>query len=175
VGGRGLGALDEALAIVGQQGDHLTRALARLDATLTMAPAEAAALCAQLGAEADAAEHSAVAMRARLMRLDHLRHANDLAAERAEIDAVAALLDSVEPADMYLPEAWWILAQARDQLGDTAGADAALARGHAWVVERALPNLPQPDEPRPARAGGSTPRPARARDRRGGGRRITAR
>ncbi|HWI10933.1 MAG TPA: BTAD domain-containing putative transcriptional regulator [Burkholderiaceae bacterium] len=144
LGGTGQGALDEALAIVGPQGDHLVRMLARLDATLTMAPTEAATICAQLGVEADAAEHSAAAMRARLMRLEHLHRGDALDAERGELDAVVALLDAVEPADMYLPEAWWIVAQACDRLGDARAADAALARGHAWVVERALPNVPAP-------------------------------
>ncbi len=144
LGGSGQAALDEALAIVGPQGDHLVRMLVRLDATLTMPPGDAAEACARLGAEAEAAEHSAVAMRARLMRLDHLRRAGALADERAELAAVAALIDSVEPADMYLPQAWWIVAQAHDHLGASAASNAALARGHAWVVERALPNVPPP-------------------------------
>jgi DNA-binding SARP family transcriptional activator len=134
--------LDEAVAIIGPQGDHFVRMLATLDATLTLSATQGADICARIGAEAEAAEHSAVAMRARLMRLEHLRLGGALAEERAELEAVAALLDSVEPADMYLPQAWWVLAQAFDQLGDGAARNTALARGHAWIVERALPNVP---------------------------------
>jgi DNA-binding SARP family transcriptional activator/tetratricopeptide (TPR) repeat protein len=144
LGGSGEPELGEALEIVASQGDHLVRMLTRLDATLAMAPLTAADACATLRAEAEAVEHSAVAMRARLMRLAHLGAAQRLDAERDEIGAVAALIDAVQPADMYLPEAWWIVARAFDGVGAPEAAGQALASGHRWIVQCALPNVPAP-------------------------------
>ncbi|MEO7008071.1 MAG: AAA family ATPase, partial [Caldimonas sp.] len=100
--GSGEAAIETALAIVGPQGDHLVRMLVRLEATLALAPLEAAAACARLCSEAEATEHVAVAARARVMRIACLTRAAALAGERGELDAVAALIDRVQPTDMYL-------------------------------------------------------------------------
>jgi tetratricopeptide (TPR) repeat protein len=142
LGGSGVEGIAEALEIVGPQGDHLVRMLTRLEATLEMPADEAAEACAQLRREAEAVEHSAVAISARLRRIDRLRAGDALADDRTELEAVADLLPSITPADMYLPQAWWIVAQACDHLGDQARADDALAQAHGWIVQQALPNVP---------------------------------
>jgi DNA-binding SARP family transcriptional activator/tetratricopeptide (TPR) repeat protein len=142
--GTGAASLDKALALVETQGEHLVRMLVRLDAALTRAPLEAAAACQALRLEAETAEHAGVAMRARVLRIGALVQSGALAGERAEIDAVAALLDGVQPADTYQPEAWWLLSQAYDALADDAAAQAALVQAFEWLAERALPNVPAP-------------------------------
>ncbi len=49
----------------------------------------------------------------------------------------------VQPADLYLGEAWWIAAQVFDANGDGDDSLLALARGAQWVRRVALPSVPQ--------------------------------
>ena len=71
-------------------------------------------------------------------------------------------LRGVQPADLYLGQAWWLAAQVFDASGDGDQALMAVAQGAQWVRRTALPNVPeaefrrqlpaaQPDQPRLAR------------------------
>ena len=62
--------------------------------------------------------------------------------ERSAIDALAASLDTVQPADLYPPDAWWALHRAYLSLGHEHAADQALGAAWAWTVQRALPQVP---------------------------------
>jgi hypothetical protein len=109
-----------------------------------MAPDEALAACTLVLAEAEALQHDGVASRARVRRVQHwLRTGSVAPAERAALDSLGASLATVQPADLYPPEAWWALHRAYLALGDEAAADAALADGYGWAVRRALPQVPQ--------------------------------
>ena len=52
-----------------------------------------------------------------------------------------------KPADMYLPDAWWIAGQVFDACGATDEAMMALARGAHWIRQVALPNVPEAFRP----------------------------
>lgn len=133
------GALDGALAELGGA-DPLVRLLIELEATLDRDPDAAVAACDACIAQAERMEHLAVAMRARLLRLQHRSRAGTLAC--AEVDDAVERVRRIHPADTYFAEAWWIVARAYDTLGCTAPADAALREGFDWVAGRALPHVP---------------------------------
>jgi hypothetical protein len=48
----------------------------------------------------------------------------------------------VQPADLYIGQAWWLAAQVFDANGDGDQALMALAQGASWVRRTALPNVP---------------------------------
>ena len=52
-------------------------------------------------------------------------------------------LQGVQPADMYLPEAWWIAVQVFDACGASDEALQALASAAHWIRQVALPQVPE--------------------------------
>ena len=120
--------------------DPLTQMLLRLESTLSMAPADAVAACAELRDEAERHEHLAVGMRARLLELRHRTEAGLLA--RDQVEETAARLRRVHPADTYFGEAWWIVSRALDALAETDASDRALREAFDWVATRALLHVP---------------------------------
>jgi tetratricopeptide (TPR) repeat protein len=143
LGHAGRKTLAQALELLGPPSDPYNRMLAELDATLAMAPDEALAACAAVLAEAEALQHDGVASRARVLKLQHqLRGGGVEAVGREPLDALMASLATVQPADLYPPEAWWALHRAYLALGDEGAADEALASGYDWAVQRALPQVP---------------------------------
>ena len=120
--------------------DTLMRLLLAIESSLTLPPAEAAAACGALCAEAERMELLGIGMRARLVGLRHGIDAGHLAAT-AVADFVARL-EVCHPADTYLADAWWVAFRAFEALADAHAAEAALRRGHAWVAERARRHVP---------------------------------
>ncbi|HZV92787.1 MAG TPA: hypothetical protein VFF72_06185, partial [Caldimonas sp.] len=96
--------------------------------------------CAALADEAEGCEQLAIGMRARVIGLHHQTRAGTPG--KIDIDALAALLRERQPADTYLAEAWWIVAQAFDALDRPQDAEGALRHAFEWVIGRALPNVP---------------------------------
>ncbi len=124
---------------LGGRDAHMGLLLA-LEATLERPPDEAVAACARQIEVAMGVEQIAIALRGRVLRLRA-----EVAGGRVQVadaDDLAAQLAHLHPADTYLGEAWWVLVQARDALGDADGAAAALRHGWNWVVEGTLPNVP---------------------------------
>jgi hypothetical protein len=53
------------------------------------------------------------------------------------------MLEQTLPADLYLPEAWWIAIQAFDAVGAGDEAAMALALALRWIHQVALPQVPE--------------------------------
>lgn len=136
---RGAHSIEHALEELGDS-DPLTRMLARLEATLGEAPAEAADTCAALVEEAERHEHLAIGMRARVLHVRHRTAAGTVL--HAEVDDMVTRLRRCHPSDTYFAEAWWIAVRALDALADEPAANAALGEGFDWVAGRALPHVP---------------------------------
>jgi tetratricopeptide (TPR) repeat protein len=141
LGRNGEHSIEKALALLGERPDPIQHLLLRLEAARSLAPAEGAAACDALSREADGREHPAIAMHARVLRLDHLRAAQSLSEHDA--DDVAAALRTTHPSDSYLPAAWWSVVLAYRALERNAEADRALQGAWSWVVDGALPQVPE--------------------------------
>lgn len=103
--------------------------------------AEQALACADW---ADAHQHDALAVQARLVQIEGLLQAGQPAAAAAVADAVRARCRRGWPVyNTYLPELWWGLVQAWDAAGRTASADAMLHQARAWVLARAGRDMPE--------------------------------
>jgi DNA-binding SARP family transcriptional activator len=102
----------------------------------------AASQLAALREEARALEQVAVERCALAYETEALQRAGDVRAAAARARELAHVFDGWEPNSIYPPEAWLIAAQALAAAGDARAADAAAARGRAWVRDTALPNVP---------------------------------
>jgi DNA-binding SARP family transcriptional activator len=141
LGQREDGALMRAIDELGGDADPYVRMLAHLDAAMTLEPAQAIAACDRVQAEAEALEAQAVVLRAQLLRLAHLARGGAAPDPGAPARLSQALLEA-QPADLYPPEAWWILHRSCLALDDVASAGEMLQRGFDWVASRALPHVP---------------------------------
>jgi len=56
---------------------------------------------------------------------------------------LVAQLPQVQPADLYLAQAWWIAARVFNASGDTDAELLAQAHGTRWVRRQALPHVPE--------------------------------
>ncbi len=139
LGVRASNSIADALVELGD-GDPLSTMLAQLEATHALDPITAVAACDKLVDQAEAYEHLAIGMRARVLRVRSAIDAGTLVP--AQVEDVVARLRHCHPADTYHPEAWWIAVRAFDALADTPAADAALGVAFEWVAERALPHVP---------------------------------
>jgi hypothetical protein len=68
--------------------------------------------------------------------------AGEREAAAARFTDVQPALASLQPADLYLPEAWSIGHDVLAANGDASGAAALLARAVEWIEQTALPNVP---------------------------------
>lgn len=136
-------ALQQAQQILGDDGDRYMRMHVRLDLSQQRPPEEAAEICAAVQRTAAQLEYLGIAMRARLLRIDALRRAGDVARALPELRELLPQLADVQPADMYLPQAYWIAMQTFDAGGDAGAAGAALAHGVDWIRRTALPHVPE--------------------------------
>jgi hypothetical protein len=96
-------------------------------------------------------EFGGVAMKARLRRAQAQSRAGQTQEAAREMRELVEQLVQVQPADMYIGEAWWIAAEVFDANGDGDHSLLALARGAQWVRRVALPcmfKLPIPQKNR---------------------------
>ena len=107
-------ALDQALAILDRGDDAHVRMHALLDQSLELGPEEAVGRCDEVLQLARTLEFAGVAMRAGLLRAQSLHRAARPREAAVALRELLPQLDDVQPADMYLPEAWWIAVQAFD-------------------------------------------------------------
>ncbi len=132
VGGEGIGR--------GYVGLKLALEVAR-DLPLGAARAEAQAI----EVEAERREQFMLAAHAQLLRLELSRREPE--AETAElVPLVEALVARCEadglPPGLYAPEVWWTAAGAVQALDPARGAE-LLLRARAWILEHAMPQLPE--------------------------------
>ncbi|MBL8339831.1 MAG: AAA family ATPase [Rubrivivax sp.] len=145
--GRALGRsalprLREAMALLGERGDPYTRMVAELDESRELEPDLAARQCLRVADEADALEHFAAGMRARVLAVEAMLRGADPPAALPLAQEVRARLPDCAAGDFYAPEAMWIVQQALAAGGDPAGAAALLVQARAWVTRTALPHVP---------------------------------
>jgi tetratricopeptide (TPR) repeat protein len=144
---RALGPSDDAvrgriLALVDGAGEFKVRMHAMLDQTALLEPRAALARCDDVVRQASELEFIGVVARARLLRAASLHRAGAGGAAALELRALLPSLATVQPADMYLPEAWWIAVQVFDACGASDDAAMALAQGTRWIRQTALPHVP---------------------------------
>lgn len=141
-GQSGESRLQHALALLNHGGDPHTRMLALLDEAERLLPFEAVSSCDQVLRTATELEFGGIAMRAGLLRA-HALHRDGRSNEGADVlRRLLPRLATIQPADMYLPNAWWIAVQVFDACGLCDEATMALAQATRWVRQVALPNVP---------------------------------
>ena len=135
--------MQEALALLAGGGDPHVRMHALLEHVHgdrgTVAPQqydEVLQMAQQL-------EFAGVAVKAGLLRTLAQSRAGDTAGAATRMRELVAQLPQVQPADLYLAEAWWIAARVFDANGDDDDALLALAHGVQWVRREALPQVPE--------------------------------
>ena len=136
-------ALDQALALLDRGGDVHVRMQALLDQSFALDPEAAVMRCDEVLQLARRLEFTGVAMRAGLLRAQALHGAARPGEAAAALRELLPQLDLVQPADMYLPEAWWIAVQAFEAAGADDEALHALARATQWIRQVALPQVPE--------------------------------
>ncbi len=143
LGHPGESALHEALDILDRGGDLHVRMHALLDQAVELEPQAAVARCDEVLRMAGELEFAGVSMRAGLLRAGCLHRANRSDDAAVLLRELLPRLDSVHPADMYLPDAWWIAAQVFDACGASDDTMMALADGTRWIRQVALPQVPE--------------------------------
>jgi len=137
------GGLHCALDILSRGGDPHVRMQTLLDEAEQLDAALSVAKCDEVMRMAEALEFGGVTMRAGFLRALALHRDGRTAEGATQLHALLPRLDKVVPADMYLPDAWWIAVQVFDACGMGEDALMALARGTAWIRQVALPHVPQ--------------------------------
>ena len=92
---------------------------------------------------ASALEFAGVAMKARLLRAHALSRTGASDAAAAAMRELVPLLATVQPADLYFGQAWWLAAQVFEASGDGDQALMALAHGAQWVRRVACRTCPK--------------------------------
>jgi tetratricopeptide (TPR) repeat protein len=132
----------DALAMLGERGDVYMTMIVRLEAATSESAATALASCASVRDRAEQLEYLGIAVKARLWFARHLLRAGDARSALAALREVLPMLDEVQPADMFLPEAWLIAYEVFDSAGEPAAAIEALKRAVEWIEQSALPHVP---------------------------------
>ncbi len=143
LGQSGQATLDQALVILQQGGDVHRRMHALLEEATQRTPEAAAQRCAEVARMAQDIEFADVAMKATLMQAQALHQAQQSTAAAALLRECVPRLAEQQPAAMYLPQAWWTAAQVFDACGDTGSAITTLAQGNRWILDIALPRVPE--------------------------------
>ena len=113
-----------------------------LEIAVVSEPAAAMQHSAEVLRLATQLEFAGVALKARLRHAQAQAHAGQAREAARGMREAVALMDRVQPSDLYLGEAWWIAAEVFDAAGDGDDALMALARGAQWVRRVALPQVP---------------------------------
>jgi DNA-binding SARP family transcriptional activator len=140
-------ALAEAFGVLGDSGHLQITLLARLERASAPAAEHARAAaddCAAVAERARACEYLGVVTTAQVLEARCRWLAGELAAAQALAAGALERIEQHAPTDLYLPEAWWTLHGVLRAAGDTGPADEALRRARRWVLETALPEVPEP-------------------------------
>lgn len=140
--GRAVPPLQEVVATLSDGDDALVRMHLELEMARADDPDAAVTCCEAVERRAAALELAGVALKARLRGIEALLAAGRLSQAAAAAQRALADLDRMHPADLYVGEAWWIVAQALAAGGAGDEGLVALARGAQWVRRVALPQVP---------------------------------
>jgi hypothetical protein len=136
--------LSSALSLLGAAVDPPTRMLAQLEAARAEKSADIVDVYKEVREAAESMELFGIAMKARLLEIE----AHSSAGARDEASTGAAdllpMFAHCQPADMYWPEAQWIVVQALKGAGADQAADDVLGRVADWIEHEVLPQVPPP-------------------------------
>ncbi len=105
-------------------------------------PRAAAARCRHVAERAASIGATGTECAAWLHEAEAWLRAGDAAAARTLVCRMLAGMDACMPTWVYPGRIWWLAWRALRAAGDAEAAAQALARGHAWVMEHALPLVP---------------------------------
>jgi len=134
--------LRAALAVLGAGDDAHVRMHLMLEAAVDSEPDEAMRLCDEALCLATQLEFAGVTLKARLRHAQAQWLAGRARPAARAMRELVEQMASLQPADLYVGEAWWIAAQVFDASGDGDQSLMALARGAQWVRRVALPQVP---------------------------------
>jgi len=135
--------LRHALEILARAGDPHVRMHALLDQASRLEPHDAVRRCEEVARMAGELEFGGVSMKAEMLRAHGLLRAGRAGEAAALLRTLLPRLGKTQPADMYLPDAWWIAVQVFDASGANEDALMALANGTRWIRQVALPHVPE--------------------------------
>lgn len=154
-------ALADAARIAGRDGEAPLRRIREAQAAMTGVslmhmpwiewsrqgdPAAAAGRLQELHDQLQHDGRLGAARTAQLRRIDRLSEIDTIEAIQTAVACAAELQASLDQglmAQIYLPEAWCILAKAFERAGRPSAASDCLGHAQDWVNDRALPNVPQ--------------------------------
>jgi len=142
LGHSGSAQLTQAMTALTVGADPNVRMHVLLDHTDSDDPLASVQRCDEVLQMAIALEFAGVAMKARLLRAHALSRAGDTAAAALAMRELVPQWATLQPADLYLGQAWWLAAQVFEASGDGDQALMAVAQGAQWVRRTALPNVP---------------------------------
>jgi len=142
LGHSGRTQIDNAVALLSPGADPHVRMHVLLDHTEADDPRATVQRCDEVLQMALTLEFAGVAMKARLLRAHALSRAGDTEAAAEAMRGLVPQLATLQPADLYLGQAWWLASQVFEASGDGDQALMALAHGAQWVRRVALPNVP---------------------------------
>lgn len=136
--------LARALALLGPGADPQVRLHAWLEAAVQAEPDQAVARCDDVLTEARALECAALEMKAHLLRADALRRGGGADLAAVALHAQLPKLSRLQPADLPLGQAWWLVAQVFEAVADEVAVRHALTQGVHWLRQVVLPHVPPP-------------------------------
>ena len=143
LGQSGRDAMNQARLSLHHGADPHVRMHVMLEDALSDEPQAAMQQCSEALQLALQLEFAGVAMKARLLHAHAQSRAGERAAAAAAMHALVPQLASVQPADLYPGQAWWLVCQVFEANGESDQALMALAQGALWVRRVALPHVPE--------------------------------
>ena len=144
LGQSGRDAMNQARLSLHHGADPHVRMHVMLEDALSDEPQAAMRQCSEALQLALQLEFAGVAMKARLLHAHAQSRAGEPAAAAAAMHALVPQLVSVQPADLYPGQAWWLACQVFEANGESDQALMAMAQGALWVRRVALPHVPEP-------------------------------
>jgi tetratricopeptide (TPR) repeat protein len=142
LGHSGTTQLDHAVAALTPGADPNVRMHVMLEGSDGSDPMATVRRCDEVLQMALSLDFAGVAMKARLLRAHALSRAGDTEAAARAMRELVPQLATVQPADLYFAEAWWLASEVFEASGDSDQALMALAHGTQWVRRVALPHVP---------------------------------
>ncbi|HEV7576405.1 MAG TPA: AAA family ATPase [Caldimonas sp.] len=142
LGHSGTAQLDHAVAALTPGADPNVRMHVMLESGAGDDPMATVRRCDDVVQMALGLDFAGVAMKARLLRAHALSRAGATDSAAQAMRELVPQLATLQPADLYLAEAWWLAAQVFEASGDSDQALMALAHGTQWIRRVALPEVP---------------------------------
>ena len=142
LGQSGRASLERAQRHLSAGSDPHVRMHVMLEDAVSADPLAAVQRCDEALQLALTLEFAGVAMKARLLRAHAESRAGQTDNAATAMRELVVQIAQVQPADLYLGQAWWLASQVFEANGDSDQALMALAQGALWVRRTALPEVP---------------------------------